>query len=172
MNPSQVSSQLRAIAAELEGSNPPATKFAVASLKKIVRRLASGAEEVVVEFDDDGWNEDKLYDDLMDILHDADVDIRVADMGIGHYEYWGSREYDSQIGIEEVDADPVEIQLTFEGLNPVAEVMGELRDRLLQNLPTIPDRRTEGSDHGDSYEAEFTWVPVVQDGKVFYHLKY
>ena len=42
-------------------------------------------------------SEDDLHDDVSDYIYDSGAKIEFEDFGIGHYEYWGYRGFDSNI---------------------------------------------------------------------------
>ena len=70
--------------------------------------------QLVVALDENGWSADQVQEDVSEILFDCEATISVTDVGIGPYEFWGSRGCDSRLEVDEVTGDdvvvPVEIR--------------------------------------------------------------
>lgn len=93
--------------------------------------------------------EDSVNDDLYDVLRHADLEPHVEDVGIGPYEYWGSREVDSRI--------------------EVTEVSGEVRFQIVAEVELSPadegrvDRDVARSEAISAALKKFSWPSVIVD---------
>lgn len=76
----------------------------LAKAKEIVQRDLEQATVVYT------LDEDDLHDRLCDLLAEVDIEGGWTDVGIGSYEYWGFRGYDSRLAVE-IDAADTEIRV-------------------------------------------------------------
>jgi hypothetical protein len=115
---------------------------------------------VVVSKDEDGFFIDEclLEDNLRELLDEVgQPEPYVVDAGIGPYEYWGCRGWDSDVCVDEVTGEPVEVKLGFQfkGVDPTDQerAVGEVLD--LCN-PTVHDSHSaEGAgDYDVKWEGE------------------
>jgi hypothetical protein len=93
-------------------------------------------EVLVSKDEDEGFiyiDDDDLGDQLRELVEsDGNPSPYVVDSGIGPYEYWGFRGYDSNIDVEEVETEEVSVQLffTFDDSVPEEERKGAVQDAL------------------------------------------
>jgi hypothetical protein len=108
------------------------------------------------------------------ILEEVSGNSRITDFGIGAYEYWGAKGFDSQIGVE-IDTDSVSVDVT--GLDVI--VPNEFKLTLTLGGGGDPEGCLErgrtncgGCKSCTEYEKDFTAVLKGlerKDGKVLAH---
>jgi hypothetical protein len=121
---------------------------------------------VVVSKDEDGFfiAEDILEENIKELLDEVgEPEPYIVDSGIGAYEYWGIRGYHTDVGVDEVTGESVNVRLEFkfEGIEP-----NEQDDAVEQVLdlcnPTVHDSHSKsGFDYDVRWEGELNRVTRV-----------
>lgn len=139
-------------------------------ISAIANRVAFGepgpvSSDFTFELVADGWDEDALADELRDaVFSDIDVEMSIVDQGIGAYEYWGSKGYDSSMGVDEVLGPDVAVTFSFapaagEAMTP--EQVAEQSADIMSNLPVVFESRKQ-----DGFEEDIAWRAYKVDGNV------
>lgn len=123
--------------------------------------------QLVVVLDKDGWSADQVQEDVSEILCDCEATISVIDVGIGPYEFWGSRGVDSRLGVDEVTGDDVVVPVVFESSGISAEEEEALKQEFFASRVCVVQSRSEEV-RGIDWDVDIKWTSKAKDGSLVF----
>lgn len=123
--------------------------------------------QLVVALDENGWSADQVQEDVSEILFDCEATISVTDVGIGPYEFWGSRGCDSRLEVDEVTGDDVVVPVVFESSGISAEEEETLKQEFFASRVCVVQSRSEEV-QGIDWDVDIKWTSKAKDGSLVF----